>query len=111
MTRKMTEAEQFAMADAMEGNTMIVFSSKAVAMRYIQHRYKEPHISGVLVGREDTREGTGLFVLWRDPVAPHEIETRMENCLWLLEETLAGRSPMPKAGDVEVLWQGGQRLH
>lgn len=105
----MTEAEQFALCDAYEGNTMIVFSNKALAMRYAQHRLETFDQTGLMAGCEDTREGTGLFVCWRDPVPPEDLEERIGNCLWLLEEVLAGRYPRPIPGRVQELWSANNR--
>jgi hypothetical protein len=102
----MTEAEQFAKCDAYQGNTMLVFSDRAIAARYVAHRAAQGHV-GVIAQVEDTRGGTGLVVLWRDPVEPGRLEERMRNCLWLLEETLAGRSAWPQPGEVGELWTGG----
>jgi hypothetical protein len=103
----MTEAEQFAICDAYEGNTMIVFSDKAIAMRYAVHRYATHQQIGLMAGVEDTREGTGLYVMWRDRIPPHELDERLANCRWLLEMTLAGGYPRPEPGKVGELWSGG----
>jgi hypothetical protein len=98
----LTEAEQFAAIDAYVGNTMVVFSDRAIAARYVAHR-AAAGVTGVIAQAEDTRCGTGLVVQWRDPVKPGELETRIGNCLWLLEETLAGRSPRPEPGEIHEL--------
>ncbi|MBY0559890.1 hypothetical protein [Hyphomicrobium sp.] len=104
----MTEEEQFAACDAYEGNTMIAFSSKDLAMRYVLHRKRQmPELHGLIACREDTRTNTGLCVIWRDPVKAEELPERMANCLWLLEEILAGRKAWPVPGKVEELWSGG----
>jgi hypothetical protein len=105
----MTEAEQFALIDSYRGNTMIVFSDKAVAMRYVLSRYtRHGPESGLIAACEDTREGTGLYVMWRDPIGGDELEKRIANCRWLLEMTLAGGYPRPEAGEVGELWTGGR---
>ena len=105
----MTEAEQFAKIDAYEGNTMVVFSDRAVADRYIVHRaYAQDQFGkGLIALVEDTREKTGLCVLWRDPIPADKLDERLANCRWLLEEVLAGRRPGPVAGEVTELWSGG----
>ena len=103
----MTEAEQFAAIDAYEGNTMIAFSDHAIALRYMQHRQTAGFVrSGLFAAAHDSRTGSGLFVLWRDPVPPDELATRQGSCLWLLEEMIAGRWPRPVAGKVQP---GGNR--
>jgi|SRR5215475_9936001 len=104
----MTEAEQFAAIDAYEGNTMIAFSDKAIAMRYVLSRYSRhgPEV-GIIAACEDTREGTGLYVMWRDPIKGAELEERTANCRWLLEMILAGAYPRPSPGEVGELWTGG----
>lgn len=96
----MTEAQQFAAADALLGNTMIVFSDRAIADRYIVHR-------SCIAMVEDTRERSGLCVIFRDPVPPEQLAERIGNCRWLLEETLSGRSPWPNSGTVEFLGKVG----
>jgi hypothetical protein len=103
----MTEAEQFAALDAYQGGTMIAFSGYPIAMRYIAHRLRQNMRGGLIAAVHDSREGTGLVVIWRDPVRPDELEARMGNCRWLLEEILAGRQPGPVAGKVVELWSGG----
>jgi len=103
----MTEDEIFDAADAYEGTTMITFPDKAAALRYCLHRQKKFGVIGTVVGVEDTREGTGLFVLWRDPVPPDKMVERLANCRWLLEATLAGEYPMPVAGEINEHWTGG----
>jgi hypothetical protein len=103
----MTEAEQFAMCDAYEGNTMIVFSDKPMAMRYALHRHETRGQKGIMVGVEDTRTGTGLYVMWRDRIPPDKVWERLANCRWLLERTLAGEHPKPQDGKVSELWVGG----
>ena len=97
----MTEAEQFAACDASKGNTMIVFSDKALAMRYMLYRHQAHGQIGLIAMAEDTRTGSGLVVIWRDRVPPEKLQERIGNCLWLLEETLAGRHPWPVAGTVQ----------
>lgn len=100
----MTEQEQFEAADAMEGDTMIAFSSKDLALRYVAHRKRKyPALHGLIACREDTRTGTGLCVIWRDPVEPGKLAERMSNCLWLLEEILAGRKAWPVPGEVNAV--------
>jgi hypothetical protein len=96
----MTEAEQFEMCDANDGNTMIVFSDRAIAMRYALHRAEKYGQIGIMAGVEDTKHGTGLYVMWRDRVPPEELLERLANCRWLLDRTLAGKSPRPQAGEV-----------
>jgi len=103
----MTEAEQFAAIDAYDGNTMVVFSDLAIAMRYANHRYRVHGQTGLIAGCEDTRKGTGLYVMWRDRIQPDKLGERIANCRWLLEEVLAGRYPRPVAGKVSELWSGG----
>lgn len=100
----MTEAEMFEMADAYEGPTMITFGDKAAALRYALHRHQKYGVIGLLVGIEDTREGTGIYVMWRDPVPPEQVEERLANCRWQLEKTLAGDFPMPVRGEVNELF-------
>jgi len=102
----MTEQEQFDAIDAYEGNTMIAFSGKAIAMRYVAHRSARG-MKGVVVICEDTRTQSGLCVMWRDPVEPDKLAKREANCRWLLEEILAGRQPGPVAGELNELWSGG----
>ena len=102
----MNEAEQFAACDAYIGETMIVFSDRAIAERYQVHRFQLGD-RGVVAMAEDTRQRTGLVVVWRDPVPPERLSERIGNCLWLLEETLAGRSPWPRAGEVTPLGKVG----
>ena len=95
----MTEQEQFASVDAVEGNTMVTFSDKSLAMRYVAHRQATHGAVGLIALCEDTRTKTGLCVLWRDPVKASEFEERLANCRWLLEETLAGRAWWPQPGE------------
>lgn len=95
----MTELEQFAVCDASPGNTMLLFSDVKIATRYAIHRAKQGHY-GLVAQCNDTREGTGLCVMWRDPVPAGEIETRIANCRWFLEEALAGRVSRPVPGEV-----------
>lgn len=101
------ELELFAKADAYEGSTMIVFSDKGIAMRYGEHRHSTHGQVGLIAGCEDTRDGTGLFVMWRDRVPPEKLEERIANCRWLLEEVLAGRYARPVPGEANELWSGG----
>lgn len=101
-----SEAEQFAAIDGYRGNTMLVFSSRAIADRYAAHRAAQGH-TGMIVAVEDTRCGTGLCVMWRDQIEPSRLDERLANCHWLLEETLALRSSWPVTGQVNVLWSGG----
>lgn len=104
----MTEQEQFAQADAYEGNTMIVFSDEKIALRYALHRLESGLCDpGVMAKVDDTRTGSGLCVIWRDPVEPEKLAERLANCRWLLEEVLAGRRPRPVPGQVNELWKGG----
>jgi hypothetical protein len=102
----MTEAEMFAKCDAMEGETLIAFSDLDIAMRYAEHRFKQTKAVGIIACAHDEREGSGLFVMWRDPIKPEELAKRQGNCLWLLEEILAGRQPRPIEGQATVLWEG-----
>ena len=102
----MTEAEQFAICDAADGNTMLVFSDKHLAARYAIHRAKQGYY-GLVAQCHDIREGTGICVMWRDPIPASELEERIANCRWLLEEVLAGRYPKPVPGEVNDLWRGG----
>ena len=96
----MTEAEQWAIADAYEGETMIAFTSKAAAMRYVLHRYSAHGAErGLIAAAEDTREGTGLYVMWRDPVRGHELRDRITKCHRVLEDMLAGDLPTPMPGE------------
>ncbi|MFM9963108.1 MAG: hypothetical protein ACKV2Q_18020 [Planctomycetaceae bacterium] len=104
----MTESEQFAAADALLGNTMIVFSDRAIADRYIVHRSCLGQ-RGIFALVEDTRERTGLCVVWRAPIPKEQFLERLANYRWLLEETLAGRSPWPNSGFFDYLGNvGGQ---
>ena len=98
------EVDLFKQADAVEGETMIVFDSKPLALRYVLHRKTVFGESGLIPLVEDTRTGTGLCVIWRSPVAPAMMAERLANCRWMLEEVLAGRQPRPAAGQVNVLW-------
>jgi hypothetical protein len=91
------EGDLFRQADAVDGRTMIVFDSPGIALRYIAHRARTGCV-GVVVLVEDTRTRSGLSVLWRDPVPADQVEVRMANCRWLLEEVLAGRQPRPTPG-------------
>ena len=93
-----TEAEMFSECDEMVGPSMIVFSDLGIATRYLLHRYSLGHI-GLIAMAEDTREQSGLCVIFRDPVPPERLAERQGNCLWLLEETLAGRQPWPQPGE------------
>jgi hypothetical protein len=102
----MTEAEQFAKADAAQGNTMLVFYSAAIAKRYIAHRATLGQ-TGLIAMIEDTKFGSGLTVVWRDPIEQGKVEERLANCHWLLEEVLRGRCPAPVPGEVGVLWERG----
>lgn len=105
----MTEAEQFAAVDAFEGETMIVFSDRALADRFMLHQAAK-RLHGLVALVEDTRECTGLCVMWRDPVPLAKLSERLANCRWLLEETLAGRSPWPESGQVQSFGKvGGQK--
>jgi len=102
----MTEEEQFAQCDAREGNTMLVFSDKAIAMRYLDHRVRQYGDDGYRVLVEDTRTKSGLCVLWRDRVVDlKDLDKKFANCRWLLEEVLAGRQPRPVPGEVNVQWE------
>jgi hypothetical protein len=103
----MTEADQFALLDARDGNTMIAFAEKSMAMRYALHRHTQHGQIGLMAGCEDTRERTGLFVMWRDRVPGDKLFERLENCRWLLEEILAGRQPWPEPGTVTDLGKVG----
>lgn len=102
-----TEAEQFAECDAVVGDTMLVLSDVEIAQRYLVHRWRLGVQRGIFALVEDTRERTGLCVLWRDPVPLEQLVERTRNCRWLLEETLAGRSPWPQAGEVNHLGKVG----
>lgn len=106
----MTEAEQFAACDACEGNTMLVFSDAAIAHRYVDHRARLG-ASGVICMVTDTRSNSGICVLWRDPIEYRQLDERLANCRWLLEEVLSGRQPRPVAGQVNTLWSGGFPAH
>mgnify|MGYP003384625773 CR=1 FL=1 len=108
----MTEAEQFAACDACEGNTMLVFSDAEIAHRYVEHRARLGD-SGVICMVEDKfgSSGSGICVLWRDPIDERQLDERLANCRWLLEEVLAGRQPRPVAGQVNTLWSGGFPAH
>lgn len=97
----MTEAEQFAMCDAAKGNTMLVFATEEIAQRYAAHR-AEQGATGVMAMCTDTRTGSGLAVMWRDPVPADKLSERLANCRWLLEEALAGRFPWPVPGEVQA---------
>ncbi len=100
------ELALFAEIDAKLGNTMVVFDSRALANRYVAHRATLGE-HGIVVLAEDTRTRSGLCVLWRDPIPPADVDVRLGNCLWLLEETLAGRTPRPQPGRVVDLKEGG----
>ena len=91
----MTEQEMFAAVDAVEGNVMVTCASHDLAMRYLVHRQRMRPASGLIAMCEDTRTETGICIMWRDPVKPAELNERVANCLWLLEETLAGRARRP----------------
>lgn len=103
----MTEAEQFAVVDTYPGSTMVAWSDMAIAMRYMQHRLTKGVRHGLIAAAHDVRDGTGIVVMWRDPVPANELHLRQANCMWLLEEILAGRYPRPVPGQVGELWSGG----
>jgi hypothetical protein len=99
-----SEAAAFAWLDSFKGPSLIAFVEQARALRYMAHRKQQnPGLHGLIAMAVDTRTGSGLCVIWSEPVAAADLQKRQSNCLWMLEEILAGRQPWPKNGEVAEL--------
>lgn len=78
---------------------MLVFANVADANAYVSYR-SDRGDHGLICRVEDTRTKSGLLVQWRDVIVPAELNRRMAEARWLLEEVLAGRIARPKRGEV-----------
>ncbi len=101
----MTDAEMIAAIDAKTGPTLLTFVRRSDANVWLLHvaakrARGEAPATGVMVEVRDTRTGSGLICMWRDPVPAAEVSRRQSEALWQLEMTLAGHFSVPPPGTI-----------
>lgn len=92
------EGEMFGKIDEVERPAMIAFADRNLLMRYALYLQNTQQMtSGVLTMAEDTRENTGICVLWLgDGGSDHG--AYMARCQEQLEKILAGEAARPEPG-------------
>lgn len=101
----MTDAEMIAAIEAKPGPTLLTFVSRADANVWLLHvaakrSRGEVSATGLMVEACDTRTGSGLICMWRDPVPADMVKKRQREALWQLEMTLAGHFSIPPPGEI-----------
>jgi len=101
----MTDAEMISAIEAKAGPTLLTFVRRADANVWLLHvaakrARGEALATGVMVEVRDTRTGSGLICMWRDPVPSGDVVRRQSEALWQLEMTLAGHFSVPPPGEI-----------
>jgi hypothetical protein len=101
----MTDAEMIAAIESKPGPTLLTFVSRGDAnvwLLYVAAKRAAGLLSatGVMVEVRDTRTGSGLICMWRDPVPSADVDRCQREALWQLEMTLAGHFPVPPPGQI-----------